>query len=40
LTPIFSPYADRAIKLPMKPSDIVERGQLLFIVAAAEPVKG
>jgi hypothetical protein len=38
--PTFSPYADRAIKLPVKPSDVVGPGQLLFIVAAAEMVKG
>jgi len=39
-TPIFSPYADRAIKRPPMPNDIVGPGQLLFIAAAAEPVKG
>src|SRR5450755_1179697 len=37
-TPIFSPFAGRVIKLLVKPSDMVERGQLLFIVEAADMV--
>src|SRR5450755_3900175 len=39
-TPIFSPYAGRVTKLLVKPSDMVERGQLLFIVEAADTVQG
>jgi membrane fusion protein, heavy metal efflux system len=39
-TPIFSPFAGRVIKLLVKPSDVVERGQLLFIVEAADTVQG
>jgi cobalt-zinc-cadmium efflux system membrane fusion protein len=39
-TPIFSPFAGRVIKLLVKPSDTVERGQLLFIVEAADTVQG
>jgi membrane fusion protein, heavy metal efflux system len=39
-TPIFSPFAGRVIKLLVKPSDTVERGQLLFIVEAADMVQG
>jgi membrane fusion protein, heavy metal efflux system len=39
-TPIFSPFAGRVIKLLVKPSDMVERGQLLFVVEAADTVQG
>src|SRR6202790_3477778 len=39
-TPIFSPFAGRVIKLLVKPSDVVERGQLLFIVEATDTVQG
>jgi len=39
-TPIFSPFAGRVIKLLVKPSDTVERGQLLFVVEAADMVQG
>jgi cobalt-zinc-cadmium efflux system membrane fusion protein len=39
-TPIFSPFAGRVIKLLVKPSDFVERGQLLFVVEAADTVQG
>jgi membrane fusion protein, heavy metal efflux system len=39
-TPIFSPYAGRVIKLLVKPSDKVERGQPLFIVEATDTVQG
>ena len=39
-TPIFSPYAGRVIKLLVKPSDVVERGQPLFIVEATDTVQG
>jgi cobalt-zinc-cadmium efflux system membrane fusion protein len=39
-TPIFSPFAGRVIKLLVKPSDKVERGQPLFIVEAADTVQG
>ncbi len=39
-TPIFSPYAGRVIKLLVKPSDAVERGQPLFVVAATDTVQG
>src|SRR5476649_2006600 len=39
-TPIFSPFAGRVIKLLVKPSDIVERGQMLFVVEAADTVQG
>ena len=39
-TPIFSPFAGRVIKLLVKPSDTVVRGQLLFIVEAADTVQG
>jgi len=38
-TPIFSPYAGRVIKLLVKPSDIVERGQELFIIEATDTVQ-
>jgi cobalt-zinc-cadmium efflux system membrane fusion protein len=39
-TPIFSPYAGRVIKLLVKPSDTVERGQPLFVVEATDTVQG
>jgi membrane fusion protein, heavy metal efflux system len=39
-TPIFSPFSGRVTKLLVKPSDIVERGQLLFIVEATDTVQG
>ena len=39
-TPIFSPYAGRVIKLLAKPSDVVERGQPLFVVEATDTVQG
>ena len=35
-TPIFSPYAGRVVKLLVKPSDTVERGQPLFVVEATD----
>ena len=38
-TPIFSPYAGRVVKLLAKPSDMVERGQPLFIVEATDTVQ-
>jgi membrane fusion protein, heavy metal efflux system len=38
-TPIFSPYAGRVIKLLVKPSDMVERGQPLFVVEATDTVQ-
>ncbi len=39
-TPIFSPYAGRVTKLLVKPSDMVQRGQPLFIVEATDTVQG
>src|ERR1700738_3694522 len=39
-TPIFSPYAGRVTKLLAKPSDMVERGQPLFIIEATDTVQG
>jgi membrane fusion protein, heavy metal efflux system len=39
-TPIFSPYAGRVTKLLVKPSDMVERGQPLFIIEATDTVQG
>jgi cobalt-zinc-cadmium efflux system membrane fusion protein len=39
-TPIFSPYAGRVIKLLVKPSDKVVRGQPLFVVEATDTVQG
>jgi cobalt-zinc-cadmium efflux system membrane fusion protein len=39
-TPIFSPFAGRVIKLLVKPSDKVERGQPLFVVEATDTVQG
>jgi membrane fusion protein, heavy metal efflux system len=38
-TPIFSPYAGRVVKLLVKPSDIVDLGQPLFIVEATDTVQ-
>ena len=39
-TPIFSPYAGRVVKLLVKPSDQVERGQPLFVIEATDTVQG
>src|SRR5450432_2852243 len=38
-TPIFSPYAGRVTKLMVKPSDVVERGQPLFVIEATDTVQ-
>src|ERR1700761_8550840 len=38
-TPIFSPYSGRVVKLLVKPSDIVERGDELFIIEATDTVQ-
>jgi membrane fusion protein, heavy metal efflux system len=38
-TPIFSPYAGRVVKLFVKPSDMVVRGQPLFIIEATDTVQ-
>jgi cobalt-zinc-cadmium efflux system membrane fusion protein len=38
-TPIFSPYAGRVVKLMVKPGDVVERGQPLFVVEATDTVQ-
>jgi cobalt-zinc-cadmium efflux system membrane fusion protein len=38
-TPIFSPYAGRVIKLLVKPSDVVQPGQPLFIIEATDTVQ-
>jgi membrane fusion protein, heavy metal efflux system len=38
-TPIFSPYAGRVVKLLAKPSEMVERGQALFVVEATDTVQ-
>ncbi|MGA7805391.1 efflux RND transporter periplasmic adaptor subunit [Bradyrhizobium sp.] len=38
-TPIFSPYAGRVVKLLAKPSDMVERGQALFVIEATDTVQ-
>jgi cobalt-zinc-cadmium efflux system membrane fusion protein len=38
-TPIFSPYAGRVTKLLVKPSDVVKRGQPLFIIEATDTVQ-
>jgi cobalt-zinc-cadmium efflux system membrane fusion protein len=38
-TPIFSPYTGRVTKLLVKPSDVVERGQSLFIIEATDTVQ-
>jgi cobalt-zinc-cadmium efflux system membrane fusion protein len=39
-TPIFSPYAGRVTKLLVRPSDVVERGQPLFVIEATDTVQG
>jgi membrane fusion protein, heavy metal efflux system len=39
-TPIFSPFAGRVTKLLVKPSDVVKRGQPLFVVEATDTVQG
>lgn len=38
-TPIFSPYAGRVVKLPVKPGDVVQRGQELFVIEATDTVQ-
>jgi cobalt-zinc-cadmium efflux system membrane fusion protein len=38
-TPIFSPYAGRVIKLLVRPSDVVQPGQPLFIIEATDTVQ-
>ena len=38
-TPIFSPYAGRVVKLLVKPSDVVSRGQQLFVIEATDTVQ-
>jgi cobalt-zinc-cadmium efflux system membrane fusion protein len=38
-TPIFSPYAGRVIRLLVKPSDVVTRGQELFVIEATDTVQ-
>jgi cobalt-zinc-cadmium efflux system membrane fusion protein len=38
-TPIFSPYAGRVVKLMVKPSDVVQRGQQLFVIEATDAVQ-
>jgi membrane fusion protein, heavy metal efflux system len=38
-TPIFSPYSGRVAKLLVKPSDIVQRGQELFVIEATDTVQ-
>jgi len=38
-TPIFSPYAGRVIRIMAKPGDVIERGQLLFVVEATDMVQ-
>jgi membrane fusion protein, heavy metal efflux system len=38
-TPIYSPYAGRIAKLLVKPSDLVEPGQALFIIEATDTVQ-
>jgi membrane fusion protein, heavy metal efflux system len=38
-TPIFSPYAGRVVKLLVKPSDVVEHGQPLFVIEATDTVQ-
>jgi membrane fusion protein, heavy metal efflux system len=38
-TPIFSPYSGRVVKLMVKPSDVVQRGQQLFVVEATDTVQ-
>lgn len=38
-TPIFSPYAGRVTKLQVAPGDVVQRGQSLFVLEAADSVQ-
>jgi cobalt-zinc-cadmium efflux system membrane fusion protein len=38
-TPIFSPYSGRVAKLLVKPSDVVKRGQELFVIEATDTVQ-
>src|ERR1700744_1919192 len=38
-TPIFSPYSGRVVKLLVKPSDVVQRGQELFVIEATDTVQ-
>ena len=38
-TPIFSPYSGRVVKLLVKPSDVVTRGQQLFVIEATDTVQ-
>src|ERR1700756_1016647 len=38
-TPIFSPYSGRVVKLLVKPSDVVRRGQELFVIEATDTVQ-
>ncbi len=38
-TPIFPPYAGRVTRLMAKPGDMVERGQPLFYIEAADMVQ-
>jgi membrane fusion protein, heavy metal efflux system len=38
-TPVFSPYAGRVVKLLVKPSDTVQRGQALFVIEATDTVQ-
>ena len=38
-TPIFSPYSGRVVKLLVKPSDMVQRGQQLFVIEATDTVQ-
>src|ERR1700756_1557239 len=38
-TPIFSPYSGRVVKLLVKPSDVVKRGQELFVIEATDTVQ-
>jgi cobalt-zinc-cadmium efflux system membrane fusion protein len=38
-TPIFSPYSGRVARLMVKPSDVVTRGQQLFVIEATDTVQ-
>jgi membrane fusion protein, heavy metal efflux system len=38
-TPIFSPYSGRVVRLLVKPSDTVKRGQELFVIEATDTVQ-
>jgi cobalt-zinc-cadmium efflux system membrane fusion protein len=38
-TPIFSPYSGRVARLLVKPSDVVKRGQELFVIEATDTVQ-